>query len=341
MDLITREYQQLHAAFSTPWSSVYFGGGTPSVIPPAALAAFLQTVRNNGGIAPQAEITLEVNPEDIHPENLQQWKSAGINRLSIGIQSLNDAELKLMNRAHTAEKSLTSVQEALNAGFDTLNIDLIFGSPWQTDEQWQETLNWAFSCGANHISAYALTVEDRTRLKKQISRGEVPAPTDTVQARHYQMLTDAAAAQGWDFYEISNLCKPGHRAKHNSSYWHQEAYLGLGPSAHSYDGKSLRWWNISDLHQYRDALESGQSCQTREELGPAELLNEYLLTNIRLSEGIDAASTEKRQPGWWNSNKGRMESMQHRGWAMLHADGFTLTTAGRLMADHITAELMV
>ena len=341
MQAISGEYSLMAPSFQTPWQTVYFGGGTPSVIPAEQIAGFIDLVRTGGGIAHDAEITLEANPEDIHSGNLNIWKAAGINRLSLGVQSLDAEELRMMNRAHTSRQAKEAVELALKHGFTSLNIDLIFGSPWLTDENWQQHMQWAFSCGADHISAYALTVEEKTRLNRQISRGEITPAPDEKQARQYMMLQETADKEGWDFYEISNLSKPGKRARHNSSYWHNESYLGLGPSAHSYDGRRTRWWNIADNLKYLRALESGQPAREKEELSDRDLLNEYLLTHIRLSEGVDLDQTANIFPGWSSLKSPEIDSICSEELAITGLNRLRLTRKGRLFADHITALLML
>lgn len=341
MQAIFSEYLLMAPSFQTPWQTVYFGGGTPSLMPAEQIAGFIEQVRSGGGIARDAEITLEANPEDIHTRNLATWKAAGINRLSLGVQSLDEHELSMMNRAHTSRQAKEAVDLALNHGFPSLNIDLIFGSPWLTDENWQKHMEWAFSCGADHISAYALTVEEKTRLNRQISRGEITPTPDEKQARQYMMLQETADKEGWDFYEISNLSKPGKRARHNSSYWHNAPYLGLGPSAHSYDGGRTRWWNIADNMKYLRALESGQPAREMEELSDRDLLNEYLLTNIRLSEGFELDQTARISPEWSRLKSAELNRICAEEWAIIEPNKLKLTRTGRLFADHITALLML
>ncbi|MBL7811028.1 MAG: radical SAM family heme chaperone HemW [Bacteroidetes bacterium] len=320
--------------------SVYFGGGTPSLLPAEGLDQLLQDVNQWFDVVPGAEITLESNPEDLEPEKMLTWKRSGINRLSIGVQSLGEEDLNHMHRNHTAADSLGAVDRALEAGFSSVNLDLIFGSPWLTDALWEETLDWAFHSGADHISAYALTVEPKTFLNKKIAKGEWPEVNDKRQSEQYRKLYRYAEEHGWDFYEISNLSKPGHRAVHNSNYWKNRPYLGIGPSAHSYI-PGLRRWNVSDNRKYTLAWQELQPCFTQEVLENRDMYNEYLLTRIRTTEGVDlpellafgltdAATLEELI--------GRAES---QGLVIRQGTRCTLTLEGRLLADGITADWML
>lgn len=341
MQAIGAEYEFMRTQFNTPWQSVYFGGGTPSIIPADEIAIFLNLVKQNGGIAFNAEITLEANPEDINRQSLQTWKDAGINRLSIGIQSLNDDELRMMNRAHSRETALASVELALAEGYKSVNIDLIFGSPWLSEAQWQSHLDWAFGCGADHISAYALTVEPKTRLKKQIDRNEIPSPIDENQSKQYHMLSDKAEQSGWDFYEISNLSKPGQKATHNSNYWNNLPYLGLGPSAHSYDGKAQRWWNVNDNSAYIAALNNNEWPRESEILSANQQFNEWLMTHIRMAEGLDLDIILNSGFIPENEVKKLVQQGIRNGWMVEKDKHLILTTEGRLFADHITTLWMI
>ncbi len=340
LNALEREIRESPARFPEPEiSSLYFGGGTPSILAPEDIALLIFAVRQSYNLLPDAEITLEANPDDILPENLQVWKEMGINRLSIGVQSLDEAELRHMNRSHGAQQARTCIELARQQGFHDLNLDLIYGSEWLSDENWQAHMDWAFESGVQHISAYGLTVEPRTRLGKQVEKGLLKGPEEEKQARQYLMLAAEAEKRGWDFYEISNLCKPGHRARHNSSYWANEPYLGIGPSAHSFHGKT-RSWNVADNARYIEAIGSGEPSRENEELGAGEILNEYLLTHLRLVEGVDLNHAEALLPGWALNNQKSMAEFAEQGLARLENSHILLTASGRLLADRISAELM-
>lgn len=319
--------------------SVYLGGGTPSLLQPEQIDRLLRISAQLHHILPEAEITLEANPEDIVPDKLKGWKAAGVNRLSIGIQSLLAEDLQYMNRNHDAAQAVECVQLALDAGFPSLNIDLIFGSPWLPDEAWEQHLNWAFSCGADHISAYALTVEPKTFLNKKVQKGEWPGVNQDRQSQQYRMLAAAAEMNGWDFYEISNLSKPGHRALHNSNYWNNKPYLGIGPSAHSFCNHTRRW-NVADNRGYTNGILSGESVSESETLSLKDRYNEYLLTNIRTTEGVDMKTLADFGLISISQIRQDLQSMADRDLLLLSEDRATLTLEGRLLADWITSELM-
>lgn len=265
--------------------TIYFGGGTPSLLSASELSGLLETIRSYFSIAEDAEITLEANPDDLTDEKLDEIKLAGINRLSIGIQSFADADLQWMNRAHTALQAFDVVRKAQAKGFDNITIDLIYGIPTLSDEQWERNMDIAFSLGINHISAYALTVEPRTALAKLIRDRKVPEVNEEKSALHFSMLMDRAAKAGFEHYEISNFAKEGAYSRHNTSYWQGEPYLGIGPSAHSFDRVS-RQWNISNNPQYIRSLEEDKLPFEKEQLTEKEKFNEYILTSLRTMWGI-------------------------------------------------------
>jgi oxygen-independent coproporphyrinogen-3 oxidase len=341
VNAILKEMELKKDFFSgAPLESIYFGGGTPSVLDTEEVDRILSKAHSLFEVNKQAEVTLEANPEDITPAVVESWKASGINRLSIGIQSLADNELQVMNRNHNAEKAKASVDIALNTGIASVNVDLIFGSPWISDEQWQNHMDWAFSCGADHISAYALTVEPKTLLKKKIDKELLPDTDDQKQARHYEMLYHRAAQQDWDFYEISNLSKPGKRAVHNGNYWKNNPYLGLGPSAHSFSG-DVRSWNLADNKKYVEALETGTPHSEREVLTRKNRCNEYLMTHLRMKEGLDFSEMTAMAFPVSADFSDTLEQWKHNGLATETANGIALTLAGRLLCDTLTADLML
>lgn len=318
--------------------TIYFGGGTPGIVPPEDLQHILDTVGKHFQLNRNNEITLEVNPENIKAENLAAWKQMGINRLSIGIQSLSDDELKWMNRSHNAALSVECVAMALDAGFADLNVDLIFGSPLLSDEQWQQQLYWALGCGTTHLSAYALTVEPQTALHKKVKSGITPDVSDQKQARQYKMLYQTATEAGWDFYEISNLSKKGHRARHNTAYWTGKPYLGVGPSAHSYNTES-RSWNLASIEGYIEAIGNNRLPLTTEMLDTETRINENVMTAIRTSEGLNTDEIIEYDPNWLKHRKQIISQMVQNNWIISESGILKLTLEGRLMADHISAEL--
>jgi oxygen-independent coproporphyrinogen III oxidase len=322
------------------FESIYFGGGTPSLLETNELEAILHHLNHKFRIAPNAEITLEANPDDINSISVMEWKSLGINRLSIGIQSLSEAELKFMNRSHTASQSLMAINTAINSGITNISIDLIFGSHLKNHEQWKSELEWAFNSGASHLSAYGLTVEDKTKLAHDVATKNIPDVSDTHQSEQFEILSKMANKSGWDFYEISNLCKPGHRALHNSNYWENKPYLGLGPSAHSYL-HPVRSWNVANNAEYINKIGSGTLSQTSETLTPKDMVNELILTRLRRIEGLDISHIEANFPDWQKSHAININKFKKNGWLTVQNNFIILSTEGRLMADHISSEFMI
>lgn len=322
------------------FDSIYFGGGTPSLIPAEALAAFILALQSQFHLAENLEFTLEANPDDVDIQHIAAWQEAGVNRVSLGLQSFSDAELSWMNRAHHATQSEAALNLLLQAGIPSVNVDLIYGSPLLSDDEWISSLHKVFSSGADHLSAYALTLEADTPYKKLVQQGKYAPPDEERQARQFDLLMEAAAAAGWEHYEISNLCKPGSRAKHNTAYWFNKPYLGIGPSAHSYRN-SRRMWNVSDNKSYVAQAEAGCWQRSEEILNPKTMLNELVMTRIRLSEGLSLTEAEQLVPGFSEQNQSAMRGFVERGWAVQEEGVFRLLNSGRHYADAIAASLML
>ena len=278
---------QRHYIGSAAVETVYFGGGTPSLLTEEELGQILDRLQDLFHLAPDAEITLEANPDDITTAGkLKAWKQAGINRLSIGIQSFFEEDLQWMNRAHDAGQAANSIRMAQEEGLDNISIDLIYGGPTLPDSHWEKNVAQAVASGIPHLSCYALTVEPRTALDKMIHQKKKEAVNPDDQARQFLLLMRWLAAAGYEHYEISNFSLPGRRSRHNSSYWQGKPYLGLGPSAHSYNGKS-RQWNVAGNAQYIDGIFAGKLLFEKEELTPTQQLNEYIMISLRTMEGCD------------------------------------------------------
>ena len=329
---------QAHMLKGEEVETIYFGGGTPSLLSTPECRQLLQTIRAYFPVAPDAEITLEANPDDISLEKLQDWKASGINRLSIGVQSFFEQELAWMNRAHNADQALASLQLA-TTHFDNITMDLIYGSPLLTDAMWEQNLQTAIGLGIPHLSCYALTVEEKTPLHKHIST-QKKAPVDgNIQANQFLIGMKTLRHAGYEHYEVSNFAKPGFRSRHNSAYWQGVSYLGIGPSAHSYDGTS-RLWNVSNNGQYMQALEKGELARETELLSATDKLNEYIMISLRTIEGLDL----QRVSGRWGKNigqkieKGLHQNLQN-GQAVRKGDRISLTDTGMLAADGIAASL--
>ena len=266
--------------------SLYFGGGTPSVLSPAEWETLWRILKDTYHILPDAEITAEVNPEDLSLPYLVFLKKTGINRLSIGIQSFDDQVLQWMNRRHTASRAITAVQEAREAGFDRISVDLMYGIPGMSAAQWEKQLDQALALTPEHLSAYHLTIEPRTVFGVRCRKGQLTPVDERDSLIQYRILTDKLAQAGYRHYEISNFARPGYEARHNSSYWRQEPYIGFGPSAHSFDG-TFRRWNIAHNDKYMQGVFSRDaSWYEMEKLTEQDQYNEYLMTSLRTADGV-------------------------------------------------------
>lgn len=322
-------------------NTVYFGGGTPSLIESEAIASMLNKAKKYFKIAPDAEITLEANPDDINIQKAKSWKSIGINRFSLGIQSFADENLQWMNRAHNAVQSFTAIDIIRNVGFENFSIDLIYGTPGQTKEGWIKDVETALKLNIPHLSCYALTVEEKTALHTLIEKGEKQEVNQDEQAERFNMLMELTAEAGYHHYEISNLALPGFESKHNSSYWEGISYIGFGPSAHSYDGKK-RKWNIANNIKYVEAIAKQILPLEEETLSQNDKLNEYTMTSIRRSKGIEKnrliqLGGESRLPEIQKMIQPYLESNK----VVEDEKGWRLTNEGKFYADGIAAALFI
>ena len=270
----------------SPIKTIYFGGGTPSLLSADELSQILRQLEQHHDCSNLQEMTLEANPEQLTPDYCKTLRALGFNRLSIGVQSFQDHVLHFMGRRHTAQQAIRAVENAHTAGFNNISIDLIYGVSERTDEQWDQDLDMAFRLPIQHLSCYALTEEENSRLHKQIQGGK-HAPVDDEQAeRQYRLLHEHLSATDFFQYEVSNYCKNGFESRHNSAYWDHTPYLGLGPAAHSFDGHS-RQWNPANLKLYMENVADGRLCEEREELSPTDLCNETLLLALRTRQGLN------------------------------------------------------
>ncbi|RFM26600.1 radical SAM family heme chaperone HemW [Deminuibacter soli] len=323
---------------SQPVETIYFGGGTPSLLSTAAIAGILDTLRSHFNVQPGVEITLETNPDDFTEDKPAQWAAAGVNRLSIGIQSFYDADLQWMNRAHNAQQAKQCIAWARAAGIHNITIDLIYGTPTLSDEGWKNNVQKALALGVPHLSCYALTVEPQTALHKMIEQHKKEAVDTDKQGRHFELLMDWLGEAGYEHYEISNFAKPGFRSRHNSSYWQGSHYLGLGPSAHSFNGTS-RQWNIANNALYLKAIASNEVPFELETLTATQQLNEYIMTSLRTMEGL---SLDKVALEWGAPALLAVEQLAvkyiHNGLMVQHDRNLRLTPQGKLLADGIAAD---
>lgn len=313
-----------------PVETIYFGGGTPSLLDIGDIVSLLGEIKKVFNISPGAEITLESNPDDITEKQLQGWKATGINRLSIGIQSFFEEDLQWMNRAHNAQQAIENLQLAMRY-FDNITIDLIYGTPQLTNERWKSNVDTAVSLGIPHLSCYALTVEPKTPLDKMIRLQQSANVDPGKQSEQFLLLMEWMEQAGYEHYEISNFAKPGWRSRHNSSYWMSKKYLGLGPSAHSFNGDS-RQWNIANNNSYIQSLGKDLVPFEREVLTDTQKLNEYIMTSLRTMEGV--------QPGMAGTQiLEKSKKFIDTGLMKLENDSLVLTREGKLLADGIAAEL--
>ena len=319
--------------------TIYFGGGTPSLFTHNEVGNMIELFREFFLVDAPAEITLEANPDDISEASLSAWKKAGINRLSIGIQSFFEEDLLWMNRAHTALQSIQSIEMAQAAGFHNISIDLIYGRPGLTNENWKQNIQTTLSLKIPHLSCYALTVEPNTALAKMIATHQSSNVDEDKQALHFSILCQELDAAGYEHYEISNFALPGFRSQHNSSYWQGKPYLGLGPSAHSFNGKS-RQWNVSNNRLYLQSIENGQVPFEIEWLTETQQFNEYIMTALRTIEGI---SLERIKADWGEEktlalNLAALKYLQNGG-LQINDNYLRLTVSGKFLADGIAADL--
>lgn len=321
--------------------TIYFGGGTPSLLSSSEIISIISSIKQNYNIAPRAEVTLEANPDDITIEKLNGWKIAGINRLSIGVQSFIERDLKWMNRAHNAAQALLCIQLAMDAGFDNFSIDLIFGTPGLDDAEWKENVQKALDLKIPHIACYALTVEANTALQKMITLKKKKDINTDAQAGQYSMLMKMMGDAGYEQYEISNFARDGFRSRHNSSYWQGKKYIGIGPSAHSYDG-NIRMWNKANNPFYIKSLQNNIIPYEKEILSEAQKLNEYIMISLRTIEGMNLEFIENN----FSKNERRrienvIEKEVERNMVIVNGDKIILTNNGKLFADRIAVKLFV
>jgi len=274
-------------------NTIYFGGGTPSILNPEEFSKIFETIFSIYSVDKNAEITFEANPDDLTVDFFDSIKTLPFNRISIGIQSFDDEDLKRINRRHSAKQAAEAVKNAQNAGFTNISIDLIYGLPFQTIEKWNRQLDTALSLNIQHVSAYGLTYEEGTKLWKQRENGTVKPVIDETMNEMYLLLVNKMKENGFEAYEISNFAIRNFRSRHNSSYWKQDMYLGVGPSAHSYDLNS-RQWNIASITKYISALENNTTFFEKEELTLFDRYNDYVMVSLRTLEGIDLAFLEQK-----------------------------------------------
>lgn len=322
-------------------STLYFGGGTPSLLAAAGIRRMIQAAGELFPLTGQPEITLEANPDDINKVYLDDILHCGVNRISLGIQSFHDADLEYLGRIHTGEQARHAIETVVQSGIENISADLIYGIPTLTDDLWLENLEMLVVYRIPHISAYALTMEEKTPLWKFVADGTKAAPAEEQAARHFEMLMDFMEKHGYIHYEISNFCLPGWHSRHNMSYWKGEPYLGLGASAHSFDGIS-RQWNGSSVSQYLKAVGEGTIPCEKETLTEDDRCNEYMMTGLRTSDGV-SLSIIREQFGSGRETEFKTLSKEFIdcGWMENRGVMYTLTRKGKLFADRVAAHLFI
>lgn len=320
--------------------TLYFGGGTPSLLKPSELESILQKIHSVYRIEAGAEITLEANPDDIHPDYLEALKLMGINRLSLGVQSFDDTILGILNRSHNASEAKKAIKNIIDAGFYDFSIDLIFGMPGSDVVSWQKELDQALEFPVPHFSFYNLTVEKRTALNHLVKTKQVILPEEDIMARQFLFTHSYMEEKGFEHYEISNYALPGRYARHNTAYWKGEPYLGIGPSAHSFNGIS-RQWNIANNSRYIKSIQQGCIPFESEILSPADHYNEYILTRIRTMWGCDLEDIRGFGKDFEVHFLKTVPAFMEKGWVIRKKDNFSLSLEGKLFSDGAASGLFL
>lgn len=321
--------------------TIYFGGGTPSMLDEPELHFLLETIHKQFRVAPNAEITLEANPDDLNAASLQMFANAGINRLSIGIQSFHEPHLRFMNRAHSAVEAEQCVKLAQDAGIHNISIDLIYAIPSENHDILLSDLSKAFTLDVPHISAYCLTIEPQTAFGSWLKKKKMRPIEEEYAAQQFEILVKSLGDNGYEQYEISNFARNSRYSNHNSSYWKQHPYLGVGPSAHSYNG-ATREYNVSNNAKYLEAIQKETIPATIETLTPADQTNEYLLTGLRTKWGVELQKLEVLSAGAFALQAGdELDRMTRKGWIREDSGILVLTGAGKLFADRIASDLFI
>lgn len=322
-------------------STLYIGGGTPSALPVSGLKKILDRIFSLYDVDKDCEITVEINPDDVSREYLEQLKETEINRISVGIQSWRDADLKLMNRRHNSSQAAKALEEIFSAGYGNVTIDLIYGIPGMTSAAWLSNLDFSFRFGIKHLSAYHLTIEPGTLFGKMKEKGLLSETDEEESNLQFNLLIEKASDAGFIHYEISNFGKPGFFSVHNSNYWKQVNYLGLGPSAHSFNGYS-RQWNVRDVKKYIKALNSGTLMFEREDLSKRIRFNEYIMTSLRTMWGIDLDYVEEKfDKEGFDYIVNLSGKLIDYGLMKQDKKTLVLTNQGQMISDNIISELML
>ena len=326
--------------FQVPYETVFFGGGTPSLLSPAHIEEILGLLAKRFQISADAEITLETNPGTVDLEKLRAFRAAGVNRISMGIQSFHDDDLKFLSRIHSAEQAKDCVRNAHWAGFDNVSFDLIFALPSQTLERWRSNLEQAMELAPQHISTYSLIVEPNTPLQRMVETKQVTPLSAETDAELYEFTIHTLVSHGYEQYEVSNFARQGFKSRHNGMYWNHSNYLGFGPSAHSFWSRR-RWWNVANVVEYSTRLEQGAlPVAGDEQLNLEQLRNEEVFLGLR-SEGIDVAGFRRRyNADLLTTHRRTVDDLVRDRLAILQGDRFRLTSKGYLLCDEICSSFL-
>ena len=336
-----RELEIRFDEVKVPLQSIYFGGGSPSLLPPNKIASLLDRVKAQHSIHDSLEITMEVNPDDVTREYLKEIKQAGVNRLSLGIQSFQEKDLQLMNRAHTVDNALKALEWVSDIILN-FSIDLIYGMPNSTLKEWEENLNKALEFNPPHISTYALTVEEKTALYHQVEKGEVLLVDEDEVKEQYDLMRNRLEELNFINYEFSNFGKEDFFSVNNQNYWNGRPYIGIGPSAHSYDGVSIRSWNVSNNHKYISSIEKGELDREEESLSKKDRYNEYIMTGLRKIEGLSLEYIEltygKMYADYFEAQVSRHLKERNFFW---DGDFLKITPKAKFLTDGLAADLFI
>ncbi len=322
-----------------PLTTVYFGGGTPSLLTKIEIDRILNTIKAHIDYSNVEEVTFEANPDDINSTKLVEWKESGINRLSIGLQSFRQVDLDWMNRAHSADEGEFSIKLAQAHGFTNLTVDLIYGLPDLSEDEWRSHVQRLCDLNVPHISAYCLTVEQKTALQHMVKQNKLSIPDEDKQSRQFEILLSTLEDAGYEQYEISNFSKPQMHSRHNSNYWRNEIYLGIGPSAHSFD-RVKRYWNIANNTKYIKLIQDGKLPIEEEVLSPENRFNELIMTGLRTKWGVNLGVLSSILP-LDNKFHATLSEFVNAGDLISDTTHLYLTQKGKLKADYIASSLFI
>jgi oxygen-independent coproporphyrinogen-3 oxidase len=325
------------------FDTIYFGGGTPSILSMDELNRIIELIQINYNVATDAEITLEANPDDLSQKYLHSLRNESIiNRLSIGIQSFNDSTLKFLNRQHNSKLAYNSIKMAKEEGFDNINIDLIYGIPGVEENIWQQNLEVFRSLNITHLSAYHLTIEPKTVFAYHLKKGKIKPIDEEESVLQFKMLMQFARESGYEHYEISNFSKPGYQSKHNLGYWNKQSYIGIGPSAHSFHQNQRRWNIANNTKYYQLVLTNSDEYYQHEMIDRKTAYNEYIMTSLRTSKGISLTELAKNfGEEYLLAIKGSSQRFLNKGTIIEREENYILTDQGKFIADYIISELMM